>query len=80
MTTRDNSPTGVALEESMTLREVANEARDRPIQDTMDPMEKQIETLTTILQKFSDRQKASRDIPKSSHRAELIGQDMRTKT
>ena len=37
------------LNESVTLREIANEAREKTMYDRMERMEKQIESLTTIL-------------------------------
>lgn len=40
MNTGDNIIPGACLEKSMTLKKVANEARDRVVQDRMDQMEK----------------------------------------
>ncbi|KAK9212275.1 hypothetical protein WN943_001657 [Citrus x changshan-huyou] len=37
------------LNESMTLREIANEAREKAMYERMEQMEKHTETLTTIL-------------------------------
>ena len=37
------------LNESVTLREIANEAREKAMYKRMERMEKQMETLTTIL-------------------------------
>ena len=37
------------LNDSVTLREIASEAREKAMFDRMERMEKQMETLTTIL-------------------------------
>lgn len=78
MNTEDNSPAGAGLEESMTLREVANEAQDRVVHDRMDRMEKQMETPMTILYKLKDQHRRARhDILESSHRGVPVGQYVR---
>ena len=44
------------LNDSVTLREIASEAREKAMFDRMERMEKQMETLTTILHELrSDR-------------------------
>lgn len=43
--------------ETITLREIANEARERMMQERMEQMEKQIETLTTILHELRDERR-----------------------
>lgn len=55
MNTGGNSSLESGLEEPMTLREVTNEARDKVMQDIIDQMKKQMETLATILYEFRDR-------------------------
>ena len=41
----------------MTLREIANEARERAMHEQIEQMEKQIETLTTILHELRNEQR-----------------------
>ena len=43
--------------ETITLREIVNEARERIMQDRMEQMEKQMETLTTILHELRDERR-----------------------
>ena len=43
--------------ETITLREIANEARERMMQDRMEQMEKQMETLTAILHELRDERR-----------------------
>ena len=40
------------LNESVTLREISNEMREKAMYEWMERMEKQMETLTTILHKL----------------------------
>ena len=43
--------------ETITLQEITNEARERIMQDRMELMEKQMETLTTILHELRDERR-----------------------
>ena len=45
------------LSESVTLREIANEAREKVMQEWMERIEKQMETLTTILYELRNGQR-----------------------
>ena len=45
------------LNESMTLREIANEARETAMYDRMEQMEKHMETLTTILHELGSERR-----------------------
>ena len=55
---RNDNETG----ETITLREIANEARERVMQDRMERMEKQMETLTTILHELKDERRRDCEI------------------
>lgn len=57
-------------DETITLREIANEARERVIQDRMERMEKQIETLTAILHELRDERR--RDCETAVGRDEVV--------
>lgn len=54
ITMRGNNVRGASLAELITLREVANEAREIEVQDRMDQMEKLMEKLTAILYEHRD--------------------------
>ena len=43
--------------ETITLREITNEARERMMQDRLEGMEKQMETLTVILHELRDERR-----------------------
>ncbi|KAH9686870.1 hypothetical protein KPL70_014547 [Citrus sinensis] len=58
--------------EMITLREIANEARERMMQERMEWMEKKIETLTTILHELRDEQR--RDYETTAMRDEAIAE------
>jgi len=49
--------------ETITLREIANEARERMMQDRLERMEKQIETLATILYELRDERRRDCETP-----------------
>ena len=49
------------LNESVTLREIANEAREKAMYDRMERMEKQMETLTTILHEMRSERRGARE-------------------
>ena len=61
--------------ETITLREIANEAREKMMQDRLEQMEKQIETLAAILYELRDERRrdcetpAGRDSGGTSNRA-----------
>lgn len=59
MNMRGNSAHGgkPGLSDSITLMEIANEARERAMHERIERMEKQIETLTAILHKLRNEQK-----------------------
>ena len=58
--------------ETITLREIANEARERMIQERMEQMEKQMETLTAILHELRDERR--RDCETTAVRDEAIAE------
>lgn len=45
------------MNETVTLREIANKARDRAVSERLERMERQMETLTTVLHELQDVQK-----------------------
>lgn len=47
----------MGLSESVTLKEIANEAREKAMHEQMEQMEKQIETLTIILHELRNEQR-----------------------
>ena len=47
------------LNESVTLREIANETREKTMYDRMERMEKQMETLTTILHELRSERRGT---------------------
>ena len=49
--------------ETITLREIANKARERMMQDRLERMEKQMETLTTILYELRDERRRDYETP-----------------
>ena len=49
--------------ETITLREIANEARERMMQDRMERMEKQMETLMAILHELRDERRRKYETP-----------------
>ena len=49
--------------ETITLREIANEARERMMQDRMEQMETQMETLTAILHELRDERRRDYETP-----------------
>ena len=49
--------------ETITLREIANEARERVMQDRLEWMEKQMETLATILYELRDERRRDCETP-----------------
>ena len=49
--------------ETITLREIANEARERVTEDRLERMERQMETLATILNELRDERRRDREIP-----------------
>ena len=49
--------------ETITLREIANEARERMMQDRLEQMEKQMETLATILYELRDERRKDCETP-----------------
>ena len=58
--------------ETITLREIANEARERMMQDRMELMEKQMETLTAILHELRDERR--RDYETAVGRDEVVAE------
>ena len=58
-TSREDTESG----ETITLREIANEARERVMQDRLERMEKQMETLATILNELRDERRRDCEIP-----------------
>ena len=49
------------LNESVTLREIANEVREKAMYDRMEQMEKYMETLTTILHEMRSERRGARE-------------------
>ncbi|KAH9779809.1 hypothetical protein KPL71_007847 [Citrus sinensis] len=49
--------------ETITLREIANEARERVMQDRLERMERQMETLTTVLYELRDERRRDCETP-----------------
>lgn len=49
----------LGINESVTLREIVNEARERAMHERMERMEKKIETLTIILHKLRNEQRGT---------------------
>lgn len=49
--------------ETITLREITNEARERMMQDRLERIEKQMETLTTILYELRDERRRDCETP-----------------
>ena len=49
--------------ETITLREIATEARERMMQDRLERMEKQMETLATILYELRDERRRDCETP-----------------
>ena len=49
--------------ETITLREITNEARERVMQDRLERMEKQMETLATILYELRDERRMDCETP-----------------
>ena len=47
------------LNDSVTLREIASEAREKAMFDRMERMEKQMETLTTILHELRSERRGT---------------------
>ncbi|KAK9180622.1 hypothetical protein WN944_023755 [Citrus x changshan-huyou] len=58
--------------ETITLREIANEARERMMQERMERMEKQMETLTAILHELRDERR--RDCETTAVRDEAVAE------
>ena len=58
--------------ETITLREIANEARERMMQDQLERMEKQMETLTAILHELRDERR--RDCETTVWRDEVVAE------
>ena len=58
------------IDETITLREIVNEARETMMQERIEQMEKQMETLTTILHELRDERR--RDCETTAVREETI--------
>ena len=58
--------------EMITLQEITNEARERMIQERMERMEKQMETLTAILHKLRDERRS--DCETTAVRDEVVAE------
>ena len=71
------------LNDSVTLREIASEAREKAMSDRMERMEKQMETLTTILHELRSERRVTQEErvrgggvapgPDSTRRSQTIG-------